>query len=219
MDRGLRAPIFFGASIVSCRFGRGTRRRVPGLLVPRHDTSEGIKNTIATMALASDPRPPLLFLDIDDVICVNDPYGGLDVISASPPPDLHARLFHRPAVEALLAIVQEHRPVVVMTTSWIRVLDRAAFHDLFLRTGLAHVARAFHPVAWHAPAAPGQTRLQAIDAWLASHHRGEALVVLDDSVSGTGLAGSHLDAAGRVVLCELRVGLHAGHLDVVRRAL
>ena len=171
------------------------------------------------MALASHPRPPLLFLDIDDVLCVNDPYGGLDVISPNPPSDLHERLFHRPAVETLLAIVREHRPAVVMTTSWIRVLDRDAFETLFLRTGLDCVARAFHPAAWHAPAAPGETRLQAIEAWLARHHRGEPLVVLDDSVSGTGLAGSRLDDAARVVLCELRVGLHGGHLEFVRRAL
>ena len=164
-------------------------------------------------------RAPLVFLDVDDVLCLNDPYGGMDVISPRPPADLHRRLFHRPAVEALCAIVEEHRPVVVMTTSWIRILDRGDFEDLFARTGLASVARALHPTAWQAPAGPGQTRLQAIEAWLAKHHRGEALVVLDDTFSGTGLAGSRLDAAGRVILCELQVGLHAGHLDVVRRAL
>jgi hypothetical protein len=169
--------------------------------------------------MARADRPPILFLDIDDVLCINDPYGGLDVLSAHPPPDLHERLFHRPAVEALLAIVDEHRPVVVMSTSWVRILDRAAFAQLFARTGLAPVAQALHPTAWQAPAAPGQTRLQAIDAWLARHHRGEPVVILDDAYSGTGLAGSSFDAAGCVVLCELQVGLHAGHLEVVRRAL
>lgn len=48
---------------------------------------------------------------------------------------------------------------------------------------------------------------------------GERFVVLDDAVSGTGLEGSALDMQGRLILCDVDVGLHAGHLPKVRRAL
>lgn len=46
-------------------------------------------------------KPPLLFLDFDDVICVNAPYGGYDVLAAATgtaPADLWERLWHPPTI-------------------------------------------------------------------------------------------------------------------------
>ena len=162
---------------------------------------------------------PLVFLDLDDVICINSPYGGYDVFAPDRPVDLWERLFHKPAVHTLLQIIDEFNPHFVLTTSWLRLMDREGFEELFHRTGLEKVARSLHPVAWDAPQVRGETRLEAIEAWLATHGRREPFVVLDDELSGTGLRGSLLDEAGSIVLCEVNVGLTSAHLQRVRRAL
>jgi len=166
------------------------------------------------------PGQPLVFLDLDDVLCTGKPYGGYDVFQLTDdrPADLWERLWHPPAVHALLKVMEEHRPQVVMTTSWLRLLERDGFVELFRRTGLAVVADAFHP-SWQAPQDLRATRRRAVEKWLFAHYWGEPLVVLDDVHSGTGLRGSALDTAGCVVLCEVGVGLHAGHLPAVARAL
>jgi len=162
---------------------------------------------------------PILFLDLDDVICINAPYGGYDVLAPDRPADLWERLFHPAAVETLLKILTEHRPHVVLTTSWLRLMDRDGFEHLFRRTGLDALSQALHPIAWEAPQARGKTRLEAIEEWLAANRKDELFVILDDAMSGTGLIGSSLFNDGRVVLCELNVGLTADHLAIVRRAL
>lgn len=164
-------------------------------------------------------RGRLLFLDFDDVICTNSPYGGYDAFSSDQPPeDLWSRLWNPAAASTLLAILEEHEPSVVVTTSWLRFMDRAGCESLFRRTGLAAVADSLHEV-WEAPTDRGATRLMAIEKWLRENFRGEHLVVLDDELSGTGLRGSKFDRAGCVVLCEQDVGLHRGHLPLVRGAL
>jgi hypothetical protein len=161
---------------------------------------------------------PLLFLDFDDVLCVNDPYGGYDVLTGGHPDDLWARLFHAPAVGTLLDILAEHSPRVIITTSWLRFLDREGIEGVLRRTGLGPAADALHE---HCEAVQdsGMTRMAAIERWLATHHRGEPWVALDDTASGTGLCGSAHHRVGRVVLCDVGVGLHKGHLAAVRRAL
>ncbi|MDM0054028.1 HAD domain-containing protein [Variovorax sp. J22R115] len=163
--------------------------------------------------------PPIIFLDVDDVICINAPYGGYDVVAPDRPADLWEKLFHPAAVDTLLTILSEHRPHVVLTTSWLRMMDREGFEVLFRRTGLDELSRALHPKAWEAPQARGETRLEAIEKWLAANRKDEPFVILDDPLSGTGLIDSSLFNNGRVVLCELSVGLTADHLAIVRRAL
>jgi hypothetical protein len=163
---------------------------------------------------------PLLFLDFDDVICLNDPYGGYDVMRAAhdEPADLWTRLFHKPCVEVLLAIVREHGPRVVITSSWLRFLDRQAMDAVLERTGLAEVKDALHDV-WDAPQMRQESRLSAIERWLSAHLQdGDSLIVIDDKLSGTGLAGSRLEKSGRVVWCSEGVGLTSEHLEHVRRA-
>ncbi len=163
---------------------------------------------------------PLVFLDFDDVICLNNPYGGYDVMRAAyeEPPDLWHRLFHASSVHVLCAILNEHAPRVVITSSWVRFLDRRAMEAVLKRAGLEAVKAALHE-AWDAPQMRQETRLSAITSWLAAHHRGERFVVLDDGLSGTGLAGSHLDKNGQVVWCAEGVGLTSAHIEQVRIAL
>lgn len=164
--------------------------------------------------------PGLLFLDFDDVICTSKPYGGYDLFvpAEERPSDLYERLWHPPAAQTLLEILEAYGPRVVITTSWLRLMERNGFEALFRKTGLGVVADALHS-AWEAPAMRGMTRLGAIEKWLHAHYQGEPVVVLDDELSGTGLRGSKLDRVGCVVLCEQDVGLHRGHLPLVHRAL
>lgn len=163
---------------------------------------------------------PLLFLDIDDVFCLSDPYGGYDVFQpeAEQPADLWQRLWHSPTAETLRAVLAEYKPSVVITSSWLRMCDRESFVQMFQRTGLPEITDAFNE-AWEAPQDFGKTRLQAIEKWLNARYTGEPFVILDDALSGTGLRGSRLQKAGCVVLCEVGVGLHAGHLDAIHLAL
>lgn len=161
---------------------------------------------------------PLLFLDFDDVICLNDPYGGYDVAARDPPPDLWTRLFNRSCTRRLLRIIKEAQPRVIITTSWLLFMERPGFEQLFAQTGLSPVADALDE-AWEAPARRGDTRLVAINRWLAAHHQGEPYAVLDDHLSGTDLAASDHDLADRVALCEPNVGLQEEQLALVLKAL
>ncbi|MDP9124117.1 MAG: HAD domain-containing protein [Pseudomonadota bacterium] len=163
---------------------------------------------------------PILFLDLDDVIVLGRgaQFSGYDVVSPDAPPELWDNLFHPTARLALAEAVDEHDPRIVMTTSWLRFMDRAAFERLFTNAGMPALAERLH-TEWAVPQAPGQTRVVAIDRWLAKHYRGEPYVILDDERSGVGLSGSVHDAHSRVVLCKAGVGLHRGHLPMIRIAL
>jgi len=169
---------------------------------------------------SNDFGPGVLFLDFDDVFCLNKPYGGYDLFQKfdARPVDLYERLWHQPAVDVLLAILQEHKPRVVLTTSWLRMMERDGFEDLFHRTGLSEVCRLLHS-AWCAPAKPGDRRLDVIESWLELNKPEGPFVVLDDELSGTGLEGSWLDEAGCLVLCVPGIGLQPFHFEHVRRAL
>ncbi|WP_443270665.1 HAD domain-containing protein [Variovorax sp. JS1663] len=160
---------------------------------------------------------PLLFLDFDDVLCLG-PYGAREVTSSNPPADLYERLWHPPAVAALLDVLVEHRPLVILTSSWLKRLDRGRVADLLQATGLRNVDASLHP-NWRADADTGGNRLQAIESWLGLAYRGERILVLDDPRSGSSLRGSRLDAAGCVVLCATGTGLHHGHLPLIRMVL
>lgn len=163
---------------------------------------------------------PLLFLDFDDVICLNTPYGGYDVAMSGKekPEDLWTKLWHEPAVRVLTQVLEAHNPNVIITSSWLRFLDQQGAKDLFCATGLGRLAESLHP-AWEAPQSRGGSRFEAVSVWLKRHHRGEAFVVVDDHLSGTGLAGSELDHQGRVVLCEVGVGLKLFHTGKIHEAL
>ena len=163
---------------------------------------------------------PTIFLDLDDVICLNVHYGGYDVLlpEVERPPDLWSRLLHAPAVTLLQDILKEYQPRIVLTTSWLRFIDRQAFEALFRKAGTPEIAAQLHD-AWEAPQQRNDTRLAAIEKWLANEHQGEAFVVLDDHLSGTGLRESWVDKAGRLVLCDVGIGLQQAHLGCIRSAL
>ncbi|QPF72683.1 hypothetical protein G8A07_06910 [Roseateles sp. DAIF2] len=169
------------------------------------------------------PPRPTLFLDCDDVLCPNAPYGGLhaQLALARPddaPPDIFERLFSPESVDVLNELIDEFSPRVVLTTSWLAFLDRPHFIEMFSRCRLEGVAANFHK-RWDVPTDRGASRLQAIENWLERHHLGEPILVLDDIQSGESLVGSFLQASGRAVLCGATGCLQRAHLAEARSAL
>lgn len=167
-----------------------------------------------------DRMQPTVFLDFDEVIVLNGPgrFGGYDALAPNPPPELWANLFHAPAVATLVEALEEHNARVVITTSWLRFMLRPALEEVFERSGLQRISHRLHD-AWEAPQQARETRLEAIDRWLAANHRGEPYVILDDDGSGTGLRGSRHDIASRVVMCDAETCLHRSQLEAIRQAL
>jgi HAD domain in Swiss Army Knife RNA repair proteins len=177
----------------------------------------------------SDARLPIVFLDIDDVLCVNDPYTGSDALEvvcgrhAQPQAVLQA-LF---AAQPKLALERIHAAMhgslhYVISSGWRQVFTREQIEQVFRGAGMGFVADNLH-AQWRTPCPPPELeRIDEIDAWLQAHHRGEPFVILDDAYSGPSLGvcsdPTHRFAT-RVVLCTLRVGLTAEHVPLIVDAL
>lgn len=166
---------------------------------------------------------PLLFCELDDVLCTGRLYGCVHARNAliqpeSAPSDLWTALFEAEAVEALNILLDEFNPWTVITSSWLSLLDREHFIQVFKRTGLARLADNLH-THWDAPAVRGRSRLEAIDTWLEAHQTCEAILILDDVSSGESLIGSFHEESGRALLCEPGQVFHVGMLDAARHAL
>jgi HAD domain in Swiss Army Knife RNA repair proteins len=164
-----------------------------------------------------------LILDLDDTLCLSNPYGGYHARAAllrpaEAPRDIWVKLFHRAAVDALQELMAVARPKVALSTSWLAIMDRPHFVEVFRRTGLGALAESFHE-HWDIQQNLGVSRHDAISAWLEAHHRGEPLLILDDPTSGESLIESVWDAAGHQILCEVDRGFHAGLLPKAIEAL
>lgn len=165
----------------------------------------------------------VLILDLDDTLCLSNPYGGYQARSAlwrpaEEPKDIWEKLFSRDAVEALRELMLATRPRVALSTSWLAIMDRQHFVEVFNRTGLGVVAESFHE-HWDIPQNLGVSRRDAIARWLEAHHSTEPLLILDDPASGESLIESVWDAAGHQILCEVDRGFHAGLLPKAIQAL
>lgn len=166
---------------------------------------------------------PVLFVDIDDVLCLNEPFGCIHVRNAlrsrtDAPPDLWARLFRAESVQALNSLLAEFNPKVVITSSWLSLLDRDDFIHVFQATGIEKLSSNFHEF-WDAPTNYGTSRLDAIENWLQAHHAGEPILILDDPESGESLVDSFHHQAGRALLCEPGCGFNPTLLAAAARAL
>ena len=169
------------------------------------------------------PLTPTIFLDLDDVLALNQRFGGREVQRAmahpgSAPSDLYSTVFSPVAVDALNDLLREFNPSVVLTTSWLALLQREHFLDLFMKTGVLISETSLHR-HWDAQQDRGTSRLDAIEHWLNKHHGGEPILVLDDYASGESLVDGLWHEAGHVVICDVNVGFNAGLLDAARTAL
>lgn len=157
-------------------------------------------------------------MDMDDVVVLNRTAAFDKHRVHELEPEVCQQLIHPPAGLALTELLQEFAAKTVVTSHWIRFTSRAAFERLLRLAGYEQIALSLHD-AWSAPRSSTVTRAQVIDDWLAEHHRGEPYVVIDDQASGASLVGSAHDKANRVLLCNVGVGLHRGHLPFIREAL
>jgi len=178
----------------------------------------------------------LMFLDIDDVLCLSSPYGGYAALEAvdgqhADPAAVYRDLFVPRARDALRRVHDEMGGALnyVISSTWREIFERAQLETVFRRSGLDFVAdRLCEGARWCTPPTRhANQRVHQIAQWLDRHHRGESFVIVDDTFSGPSLLAAFAPAphpfAGRVVLCEENVGLRDDHVrtivDALRRPL
>lgn len=173
---------------------------------------------------------PILFLDFDDVICLNQPFGGYDALSVfaeaarSTTPlrtdaPLWSALFDGHASANLKQIHDEFAPHYVLSTSWRWFFDRDALVQTLQLGGLSFVAEHLHP-DWSTPQISRQAhRAVEIKAWLTTHPQCANWVVLDDELSGTGFSSWTREQRKFVVLCQAEVGFQKTEFEQLHQAL
>lgn len=177
---------------------------------------------------------PVLFLDFDDVLCLNKPFGGYDAIAAigraekepgislddAEFEDLWANLFEAGAKGHLLALHNEFSPSYVLSTSWRNFMNRPALVAILQRTGFGFVAENLHQ-NWGTPIGLGyQDRPREISNWLGKNaaHEGR-WVTLDDERSGAGFVDWPISQHKPfIVICRENVGLTAVEYEKLRVA-
>jgi hypothetical protein len=154
------------------------------------------------------PRPDqraVVFLDIDDVLCVHRTLNTTQVLAALAgdtavdAAEIWQQIFHRHAVENLRQLDSEFRPWYVISSSWTLHLTREQLCATFNATGLGFVGENLHE-HWCTPRDDESYRLLEIDAWLDAHawhssrlYATARYVIIDDVLSGQSLVGSHLE--------------------------
>jgi hypothetical protein len=173
---------------------------------------------------------PILFLDIDDVLCLNVPYTGYDVIHALhgrhvSPDEVFREVFDARARGVLESLHGELAGALryVISSTWREVFDRDQMRQVLERGGLGFVSTALHE-RWRTPTAFERgMRSYNIAQWLDAFHRGEPFAIVDDTFSGPSLKSALSRPThpfhGRVVLCDENVGLLPEHVDPMLAAL
>ena len=171
---------------------------------------------------------PIVFLDIDDVLCLNSAYTGFDAqyalrSSGGPygkpiPVDLWQRLFAAAPRSNLRALHEEFVPWYVISSSWRTGFRRAEMEMVFRNTEIDFVAENLHEVwrtADHGMGRYSGNRREEIEEWVARwHHEVSPWVALDDFESGSSLAWHE-----RAVLCDAGVGFSEDRLQQARAVL
>lgn len=172
------------------------------------------------------------FLDIDEVLCIGQPEACLELsrrMSAGDVPssqELEA-VFSPVARNALAVIHRRTGGAVryVISSSWREHFSREAMALLLDRGGLPFIAENLHAgEAWRCvPKRIYRERRAEILDWLATHHRGEAFVIVDDHYSAGELSFIHhfpdSPLHGRVILCHTGTGLTMDLVDDIVAAL
>ena len=175
---------------------------------------------------------PIIFLDIDDVLCMSSPFGGFDAIDVvndrhPDPAAVYRDLFKREACTVLRRVHDTMNGELryVISSTWRQAFDREQLDAVFRRSGLEFVAdRLYEGEGWCTPVTVGLSRrADEIAAWLDNHHQGESFVIIDDTWSGPSLlpalAMESHPFNGRVVLCRESVGLGDEHVQPILDAL
>lgn len=182
------------------------------------------------------PSTPLVFLDIDDVLCLSAPYGGFDALAAvrkrhGTPAAVYQTLFAPTAVSALERVHRsmEEQVRYVISSTWRESFHRHQLENVFRRSGLEFVAdNLVEGELWRTPSKLRLgRRADEIAQWLDQHHQVEPFVIIDDNCSGASLRPALEVRTGepphpfvdRVVLCQEDVGLTDAHVPFIVDAL
>lgn len=157
---------------------------------------------------------PLVFLDIDGVLCPNEPFTGHDALHAlgiwtpyrswhQPNPErLWRDLFSEEARHHLNQLASDIDPEFVISSNWNRWFSKEKLCQIFHCTGMSGIVQRLHP-DWKSANGEHAPRRDAIEWWLALHpERNGRWLAIDDSASGHSFIGSPELAAGKVVLCD-----------------
>lgn len=169
---------------------------------------------------------PLLFLDFDDVICLNAPYGGyaakaaIDAGVFHSAQDMHEKLFDNEAKKFLAAIDEEFKPLYVLSTSWRSMFQLHQLVEILNYCGLQFVTAGLHQ-EWATPVQTKQgLRAAEIKSWLRLYPEfSDSWVVLDDKLSGSGFKMWNSEERFYVVLCQEHVGFREAEYVQLSTAL
>jgi hypothetical protein len=172
---------------------------------------------------------PVIFLDIDDVLCVHRTLNTRQVLAALAgdetvdADEVWQHIFHPAARENLRALDEEFSPIYVISSSWTLHLDQQQLRETFRRTGIGFVADNLHQVPF-TPHDEDSYRLVEIDAWLdtylsptLSQAYATSYLIIDDVVSGQSLLGSHLE--DHTVFCDAWTGFTYPKLVTAQKIL
>lgn len=181
------------------------------------------------MAKFHQPSPvehqrAVVFLDIDDVLCVHRLYNTRHVLAilagdvSIDADEVWQQIFHASARDNLRQLHDEFMPVYVISSSWTLHLSREQLCETFRRTELEFVAENLHEF-WCTPRDKDSYRLLEIEAWLDTYTLAAPVpfLILDDLVSGQSIPGSHLEDSA--VLCDAWIGFTHPKLRSAQRIL
>jgi hypothetical protein len=182
--------------------------------------------------MSPDSLRPIVFLDIDDVLCMSWPFGGRDVLAAyaGMRHDLQEMLPLLFSSRALNVLRRAHDKMggqlsYVLSSTWREEFSREQMIEILTGAGAGFVADNLREGdAWRTPIHEGMVvRLCEIEDWLEAHGRGEPFVIIDDTYSGKSLMVAQADETHpwhwRIVICEEFVGLVEEHLYEMLTAL
>ncbi len=172
----------------------------------------------------TSPQRPVVFLDIDDVLCVHRTLNTRQVLAALAGDEtvdaaaVWQQVFHAAARENLRQLHEDFEPWYVVSSSWTMHLTRDQLCETFRRTGLEFVPDSLHE-HWCTPRDDDSYRLVEIEAWLDTYALAAPVpyVIIDDQVSGQSLVGSHLEEM--CVLCDAWVGFTHPKLRTAQKIL
>lgn len=167
---------------------------------------------------------PLVFLDMDDVLCLDDVHHSGKMLNIfrqtiADYPEMWERLVDAGAAENLRQLHAEFNPMYIISSSWATYLDREHMCEALTRTQLQFVVENLH-ANWKTPRALSSSRRDEIQWWLDAHREpSQPFIIIDDSLSGTRLAHSPLAWDGHVVLCKGGFGFTKKRLKEACRQL
>lgn len=169
----------------------------------------------------------VVFLDFDDVICFNAPYGGydakLELFNEEKAHPLNRKLwellFNTEAKNHLRQLHDTWMANYVISSSWWFLFDKSEITSILERCGLGYVAANLHK-DWATPKGQAQgPRSSEINSWIREHpESSKNWVILDDMHSGKDLLRSPLDL-NFIVLCQVGVGIQTAEAEKMHQAL